>query len=351
MSSKGWLGNFFEDFQMDSAWTCPVPRTLTDGDRSTYLTFTGDRTPMFCGPEGFIHPLITFHTVLGQTVRQISLNARANLGYGGMRWGIPVLSGDTLTTSVRIVGLKENSSRQSGIAWVATRAENQKGDMVLEYTRWVMVNKDTAEPTPYLEGPVVPTLPTVVSPDTFMLPSTPRPSRNLTGGPYLFEDYRVGERVFHHDGNTVNASDHMGFTRLFQNSAKVHFDHLLTDNRPLVYGGIPISYGYAQAYNGFENRMGICAMNGGVHANPVYSGDTLYTYTEVIDVDNISTESPIGALRLRMVCLKNRNPAKSEEELDPQQEDPSRPGKKRYHKDVVLDLDYWELMPKSTDRP
>jgi 2-methylfumaryl-CoA hydratase len=341
---KGWQGNFFEDFELGASTPCPTPRVVTTGDLSNYIALTGDRTPRFCSGEGLVHPLITFHLVLGQTVRQISLNARANLGYANMVWPTPLRINDIISTEIKVVGLKENSTGTTGIAWVETVGRNQDEQVVLSYTRWVMVKKRGAEATPYLDAPVVPTLPKSVSVDALPRRSgAPLPKPAHTGGRWAFEDYEVGERVLHYDGMTVNHSDHMSFTRLFQNSAKVHFDEVLTEGKPLVYGGVPVSYGYAQAFNGFENRLGICALNGGAHANPIYAGDTIYSFTEVLETADLGDESRVGALRLRLVCVKNAAPDESTPVMI---EDPKRPGKQQHNPSVVLDFDFWELMPK-----
>ena len=89
MSGKGWQGNYFEDFTLGTRLDCPPDRTVTAGDAAAYIALTGDRTAAFCGASQQAHPLVVFHTVFGQTVRPISLNARANLGYAGIRWGAP----------------------------------------------------------------------------------------------------------------------------------------------------------------------------------------------------------------------------------------------------------------------
>lgn len=334
---KGWRGNFFEDFELEGQLYCPTPRQLGEGERAAYVALTGDRTPRFCDDSGIVHPLVVFHTVMGQTVRQVSLNAKANLGYAGMIFRRPVRLGTTLRTTVEVIGLKENSNRRTGIVWIRTMGKDDAGETVLEYVRWVMVNKRDEAETKWLEAPVVPDVPKAVRPEELPLPDGPLPDPKATGGRFFFEDYAEGERVFHHDGQTVNPADHMSFTRLFQNSAKVHFDAMLTEGRPLVYGGYPISLGYAQAYNGFENRLGLVAVNGGTHANPVYADDTLYAFTEVRETDPLG-DAKVGALRLSLYVVKNENPAE-----DPEfavRED------KKYHRNVVLDLDLWELVPK-----
>lgn len=339
--NKGNLTNYFEDFSIGQEFVCPTPRILTHADRVAYIMHTGDRTPRFCDSNGLIHPLIVFHTVLGQTVRQISINARANLGYAELVWGKPVMVGDEIRTSVRVIGLKENSNQKTGIVYVATTGLNQRDEVVLEYVRWVMVQKNRESATRYLHEPVAPALATSVSIDRLSAHSLDQCSPGRSGGHFVFEDYQVGERIFHGDGMTINASDHMSFTRLYQNSARVHFDGILTNGKPLVYGGLPLSIGYAQAFNGLENRLGIAAINSGTHAHPTYAGDTLFSFTDVLE--RADCTSRFGALRLRLVVVKNGSPNPADA-FSIKTTDPGR--RELYHSNVVLDLDYWEFIFK-----
>ncbi len=340
---KGSQGNFFEDFEVGQEMVCPTPRVLGAAETAWHIATTNDRTPRFCSAEGRVHPLIVFHLVIAQTVRQVSLNARANLGYAGMIWRTPVFHGDEITTSIRVVGLKENSNKETGNVYIATTGRNQRGEAVLEFTRWVMVRKrDAARATSYLEVPVVPALPAQVGAEE--LPAFPgrMPDTAETGGRFRFEDYAAGERIFHDDGMTVNQSDHASYTRLFQNTAKVHFDALRTGGKPLVYGGLPLAVAYAQAFNGLENRSGIVAMNSGAHANPCYAGATIYSYSEVLETHPLG-DAPAGALRLRLLAVRDGDPA---EEPDFQPRVSDAKGGTRYDSRVLLDMDYWELMPK-----
>lgn len=338
---KGGLGNFFEDFELGAELVCATPRVVTSAETAFHIATTNDRSPRFCNAEGRVHPLIVYHVVIGQTVRLVSLNSPANLGYAGMIWKTPVFHGDEISTRIRIVGLKENSNGQTGIAYVETTGRNQRGEIVLQYTRWVMVRKrDVSRSTPYLEAPVVPELPDQVRVAELPPWNGPLTTTDQTGGRFFFEDYTPGERIYHHDGMTVNNADHMSYTRLWQNTAKVHFDHLLTDGRPLVYGGFPLAVTYAQAFNGLENRSGIVAMNSGAHANPTYAGTTLYAYSEVLEAHDLA--GPVGALRLRLVGVKDGNPA---DEPGFERRVTDEKGRERYNPRVVLDLDYWELMP------
>jgi 2-methylfumaryl-CoA hydratase len=336
--NKGTVQNFFEDFHVGQTFECPTPRVLTNADRVAYIALTGDRTPRFCDTHNRIHPLIVFHTVLSQTVRPISLNAVANLGYAEMMWKQAVHIGDTIRTTATIVGLKENSSQRDGIVYVKTTGRNQWNEVVLEYTRWVMVRKNRESATPYLRAPVIPHVQPVVAPERLTLHSPDQCYHAVTGGSFFFEDYRIGERIVHHGSLPVSESDHMTFTRLYQNSARLHFEAIKPHPVPVVFGGYTISLGYALALSGLENRLGLVAVNKGAHPNPVYAGDRLSCYTEVLDT--IDANPVVGLLRLRMVVLKNL-PAQAiapEEVLTP--ETPV------HEHSVVVDLDYWEPVLK-----
>ena len=339
---KGWLGNFFEDFELGTEQVCPTPRVIGAPETALHIGTTNDRQARFCGREGRMHPLVVFHTVIGQTVRSISLNSPANLGYSKMIWRTPVFAGDEITTTIEIVGLKENSNGKTGNCYVATTGRNQHGEVVLEYTRWVMVRKkDQDTPTAFLENPVTPKLASQVAVEELPGWSGDLSVSEKTGGKYFFEDYEAGERIFHHDGMTVNHTDHMQYTRLWQNSAKVHFDEILTDGRPLVYGGFPFSVAYAQSLNGLENRSGIVAMNSGAHANPCYAGTTIYSFSEVVETHDLGDE-PYGALRIRLVGLGDLNPAGEKDFVIGEEQK----GRMKYDPRVLLCMDIWELMPK-----
>jgi 2-methylfumaryl-CoA hydratase len=250
--------------------------------------------------------------------------------------------GDEIRTKATIMGLKENSNQKSGIVYVRTTATNQNGERVLEFYRWVMVKKRTDDPTPFLSMPVVPRLAISVAPERLAVSPSEHPRMEFTGGHFFFEDYEIGERISHLDGATVNSSDHMSFTRLYQNSARVHFDNLLTCGKPLVYGGLPLSLGYAQSFNGLENRLGIAGVNGGVHANPVHAGDTLYSFTDVLEKAELAEH--LGALRLRLIVVKNEQPEPVKNFAIKHRDS----GKDVYDANVVLDLDYWEPLARRT---
>ena len=343
--SKTDSGNYFEDFQLGQELVHATPRTVTEGDRALYTAlyptrFALQSSDMFaqtCGlPESPLDDLAAFHVVFGKTVPDISLNAVANLGYAEGRFHRPVYVGDTLAASSQVIGLKQNSNGKTGVVYVRSTGRNQMDEVVLDYVRWVMVRKrDAGSPAP---EPVVPELAPAVAPGDLPIPEgLDFSSYDIaqSGSPHLWDDYEIGEQIDHIDGQTLEEAEHMLATRLWQNTAKVHFSTMARPEGRLIYGGHIISMARAISFNGLGNAQVICAINGGSHTAPSMAGDTIHAWSEVLDKAETENGS-IGALRLRTVAVKNRTA----------REFPLRGEDGKFAEGVVLDFDYWALMPR-----
>jgi len=342
------MGNFFEDFSIGQKIVHPLPRTVSEGDVSLYIAFTGSRfalhsSDVIAQEMGYekrpIDDVLMFHLTFGKSVQDISLNAIANLGYAEISFPNPVFIGDTVSMTSTVIGLKENSNGKSGVVYVHSIGVNQNGAEVLNFKRWVMVHKkDHSNLSGVNEVPTFASA-TPIS-EEINIPTIKCVDTDATGGKYFFEDYVAGERLDHPEGITIDNSDHTLATKLYQNNAKVHFnDHMMKSTpmgQRLMYGGIVISMARAISFNGLQNAQWMYAINSGAHANPTYAGDTIYAYTEVLEVIDHKRED-IGLLRLRTIGLKNVTP---KEVSNPKGED----GK--YLPNVVLDLDYTVVIPK-----
>ncbi|EEB85208.1 MaoC family dehydratase [Roseobacter sp. GAI101] len=342
--TKTNAGRFFEDYKVGQTLNHAVPRTVKGGERALYhalyparhALYSSDQFAQTCGlPFSPMDDMITFHIVFGKSVPDVSLNAVANLGYAQGRWLAPVWPGDTLRSVSEVIGLKQNSNGKTGVVYVRTAGFNQDDTKVLEYVRWVMVRKrDFDAPAP---AEVVPNLPKALSVGQLHIPDDLDFSNydfTLAGEPHRWNDYEVGEKIDHVDGVTIEEAEHMMATRLWQNTAKVHFD---TSARPdgsrLIYGGHVISMARALSFNGLANAQMIVGLNSGAHANPCLSGDTVRAWSEVLDKADTSAPG-VGAIRLRLVATKGGDPFKLKGDDG------------KYLPDVLLDLDYWALMPK-----
>ncbi|MEL7091070.1 MAG: MaoC family dehydratase [Pseudomonadota bacterium] len=342
--AKTNAGRFFEDYRLGEVIEHAVPRTVGAGERALYHAlyparhslYSSDAFARSCGlPAAPLDDMIAFHTVFGKTVPDVSLNAVANLGYAEGRWLRPVWPGDTLRSRSEVIGLKQNSNGRTGVVWVRTTGLNQADEQVLSYVRWVMVRKRDADaPAPDM---VVPELAAAVAADRLVVPDGLDFSSydfGLAGDPHRWGDYEVGEQIDHVDGVTIEEAEHMMATRLWQNTAKVHFD---TSARPdgmrLIYGGHVISMARTLSFNGLANAQIVIGLNAGAHANPCLAGDTVRAWTEVLD--KADTPAPgVGALRLRLVATKGGMPGTL------------RGDDGKYLPHVLLDLDYWALMPQ-----
>ena len=341
--AKTNAGRFFEDYAVGDVIDHAVPRTVSGGERALYHALYPARHALYssdefarasCLPKSPLDDLAAFHVVFGKTVPDVSLNAVANLGYAEGRWLKPVYEGDTLRSVSEVIGVKQNSNGKTGVVYVRTRGMNQHDDVVMEYVRWVMVRKrDLDAPAP---TPVVPDLAKVIDAKDLVIPEGldfTNYDFTLAGEPHRWGDYEIGETIDHVDGVTVEEAEHMMATRLWQNTAKVHFDNTARpDGSRLIYGGHVISMARTLSFNGLANAQMIVGLNGGAHVNPCLSGMTIRAWSEVLD--KAETSAPgVGAIRLRLVATKGGAPFALRGEDG------------KYQPDVLLDLDYWALMP------
>lgn len=337
-------GRFFEDFVPGETLVHATPRTVTEGDAALYLALYGVRSAVtsstpFARTLGLerapVDPMLVFHLVFGKTVNDVSLNAIANLGYAECTWGVPVYPGDTLATTSEVLGVKANKDGTTGVVYVRSTGRNQRGEVVLRYARWVMVRKrDAASPAP---TPVVPALADAVPVAEVMVPWRADPATYddaLAGSRSRWDDYAPGDRIDHVDGMTIEDADHMLATRLYQNTAKVHFNAFVERQgrfgKRIVYGGHVISLARHLSFNGLANALGPVAIHGGRHVNPSFAGDTIHCWSEVLAADPLPGRTDMGVLRVRTVATKDR----------PCHDFPYKGADGAYDPAVVLNLDY-----------
>jgi len=342
--SKTVAGNFFEDFSLGQKIVHATPRTLSDGDRALYAALYGSRFAVQSSDEfaraiGYpaapMDDLLVFNTVFGKTVPDISLNAIANLGYAECVFAAPVYAGDTLSARSEIIGRKENSNGKTGTVYVRSKGSNQRGEEVLSFVRWVMVRKRNEKSTAPVA--VVPLLQKAAS-IKGGLPRLDIAKWDFaqSGSSHRFDDYAVGEKIDHPDGMTVEEAEHQLATRLYQNTARVHFNQLAEQGgkfgRRLIYGGHVISLARALSFNGLGNAFRIAGINGGRHVAPLFAGGTVFAWSEIIDK---AAHGDLGALRIVTRATRDLPCTKFPVEDGTTE----KPG-------VILELDYWALIPR-----
>ena len=262
-------------------------------------------------PRAPLDDLLVFHVVIGKTVPDISLNAVANLGYAEFRWGVPVYPGDTLSAQLdRARPAREFQQGERRRLGALDRRQPARRDGAR-----LRALGDGAQARPAggrCGAPVVPKTAPSVAPADLIVPAglaLAGYDDDAAGSPHRWEDYEPGERIDHVSGITLEDSDHMFSTRLYQNTARVHFDAFAGKNtrfgRRLAYGGHVISLARALSFNGLANGFRVAAINGGSHVAPTFGGDTIYAWSEVLEKAPLPDRSDIGALRVRTIAAKD----------------------------------------------
>lgn len=128
----------------------------------------------------------------------------------------------------------------------------------------------------------------------------------------FFEDFTPGRRIAHARGRTVTEMDNVLFTHLTMNSAQAHFNHEAMVDTPfgqrLVFGGITASIVIGLAsQDTAENALQEVSLDRLRLQSPVFHGDTLNAFSEVIEALPADGRSDAGVVRFRHWGLNQRD--------------------------------------------
>ncbi len=125
---------------------------------------------------------------------------------------------------------------------------------------------------------------------------------SYTGTDNYFEDFAPGAVYRHARGKTVNENEAVTLCHMVMNTAPGHFnDHMMEDTpvgESLVYGGVTISIVIGLAYQDTgEQVIQELSMDNIKLLSPVKHGDTLYAYSEVLEVQDRDENSGLITFR------------------------------------------------------
>ena len=154
MPTKEQFGRYLEQFTVGEVIDHWPGRTVTEADDMLFCMLTMNHHPLHndaryaastqFGRQVVAGPLI-YSLVFGMTVPVVSGKAIANLATTDMQHTRPVFHGDTLYARTEVLEVRESKSQPDrGIVTVKTQGLNQDADVVLEFTRAVMVPKRPA---------------------------------------------------------------------------------------------------------------------------------------------------------------------------------------------------------------
>lgn len=147
------IGRWFDDFVVGDTYRHAIGRTISEADNTWFTQLTGNtnqnhfnahyaRSNPVSGGEMIVNSGLTVAIVLGLSVLDMSQNAVANLGWTDIKLTSPVHLGDTLYAESMCTEARESRSRPGfGIVTMVTRGLNQDGEVVVTWTRSVLIPK------------------------------------------------------------------------------------------------------------------------------------------------------------------------------------------------------------------
>ncbi|MBT3218121.1 MAG: hypothetical protein HN348_03445 [Proteobacteria bacterium] len=333
--NKAGHSTAFEDLQIGRRIQCPGLRTVTDGEIACYLSLFGDPTPRFSGPERLVNPLIVFHIAFGQATHTLGSALMRSRKFKDVQWHRPLKVGAVLRTDLQVIGLRETAAH-SGMAWVRLSTRDEAGLVVLTMVWSLELFKRQKAPTPWADQPMVPSIRDEVEPaDLALIRVKQLPLPTETGGRWLFSDYQPREQLRHRLGAMLSTNSQRQFCNQYQNAAPLFVDPHATRGQMIFHPGYLLSLAYSCAYSGFENRLGMAAINNFTCPNQAKSGQVIYGYSEILDCQSLRN-SKLGALRCRLFAIADERPKPGCTALEAG----------RYRSNVLLDVDFWELIAK-----
>lgn len=133
----------------------------------------------------------------------------------------------------------------------------------------------------------------------------------LTGHDNYFEDFCVGQRMRHARGKTVDVTENVLITNMVMNTAHAHFNaDVMAKTRfrqRLSFGGVNLSLAIGLAsQDTSENALADLGMDKIRLRAPVVHGDTLYAFSEVLEV-RAAQQPDAGIVRFLHCAINQRD--------------------------------------------
>lgn len=314
-------GPYFEEFTSGQTFVAPSI-TVTDGHAAVYAALFGDRMRLPLDrhlsrkvtgdPRGLCHPYLAMHLAAGQTT-YASQHVKGNLFYRGVLLQRPVFLGDSLYTTTKVVGLKQNKAKAgraaTGMVALEMTTVNQRDEVVLHFWRCPMIAcKDPAALTGHNDNFDWMKNTFSIEELTGALPQqwnlAPLAS-DLTG---LKSPLVAAGDVFEiAPKDTVTCAPEL--VRMSLNIAYTHTDETRSYlGQRLVYGGHTISLALAQIGRALPNLLHMVAWRHCDHLGPVLEGDLISSRFTVVSCHPVQTGGTLYDLSVEASAhRKNKN--------------------------------------------
>ncbi len=148
------FGRLLEDFAVGDVYEHFPAKTITEAECHLFSLLTMNHHPLHIDKEYaaktqhgqiLVVGTLVFSLVVGQSVRDVSGCAIANLEYSEVKHVGPVFIGDTISSRSEVLSVTPSKKKSDrGVVEVLTTAVNQRGQAVLTFRRKVLVPKRDA---------------------------------------------------------------------------------------------------------------------------------------------------------------------------------------------------------------
>ncbi|GAJ98976.1 monoamine oxidase regulatory-like [Geomicrobium sp. JCM 19055] len=120
----------------------------------------------------------------------------------------------------------------------------------------------------------------------------------------FYEDFEIGDVYPHPLGKTVTETDNQWFTLLTQNTNPIHFDKVYAEqtdfDRVLVNSAFTIALVTGQSVSDVsQNVMANLGWDEVKLPNPVFEGDTIHSYSEILEKRESKSRDNVGIVRIK----------------------------------------------------
>jgi acyl dehydratase len=285
---------WFEDFNVGDDYSDVPAVTITEGHAAIHQALFGDRMRLPLDhvlaqkvtgqPMALVNPALVCNLAIGQSTIP-SQRVMGNLFYRGMKLQRPAYIGDTLTTTTRVVGLRQNKAKEgrpaSGMVALEIHVKNQHDETVMLFWRCPMIpcrdpNVETGHQDDFSN------MPETIAPEA-LLALVPawnfEAFKRSVRGPH-FNSLEAGCKIQVESRDTVTLAPEL--VRMTLNMAMTHTDATRSVyGQRLVYGGHTIAMAAAQLTRALPGIVTVLGWFRCDHVAPVFELDILETQVTI----------------------------------------------------------------------
>jgi acyl dehydratase len=148
------FGRYLEDFQVGDVYKHWPGKTITEADDHLFCMITMNHHPLHTNDwfaeqsvqgRNVVVGNLVYSLVLGMSVPVVSGKAIANLEVESLKHAKPTFHGDTIYAQTTVLDVVESKSKPDrGVVTVESIGTNQRGEVVCEFRRKVLVPRRPA---------------------------------------------------------------------------------------------------------------------------------------------------------------------------------------------------------------